>query len=64
VRPAVNASTGGLGAPVVSTLEDVGAGAMSVVAVAAPMFVLVLLVVGGYLVWRLWKRRRARATSP
>jgi uncharacterized membrane protein len=60
VRPAVNVTTGGLGAPVVSTVEDVGAGAMSVVAVAAPAFVLVFLAGGIWLFWRLWRRRKAR----
>ena len=35
-RPVVNASTAGIGAPVVSTAEDAGAVALSVTAIAAP----------------------------
>lgn len=55
-RPAVNASTVGVGTPVVSLAEDVAAVSLSVVAVFAPLFVLVVLVVLGWVVWSLWRR--------
>jgi hypothetical protein len=61
-RPLVTASTGGLGNPVVSTVEDGAAIGLSVVALIAPIaigFVLALLLVG-----TIWfaRRRRARPT--
>ncbi len=58
-RPVINASTLGLGGPVVSVVEDVASAATSVVAIVLP--VLVVLFVPGMvvaLVW--WRRRRAR----
>jgi len=63
VRPVVNASTAGFGAPVVSTVEDGGSLGMSLVAVFLPVLVIVVLIV---LVWiafvliRKVRRRRAR----
>jgi LPXTG-motif cell wall-anchored protein len=56
----VNASTGGLGAPVASTAEDFGSVALSLLAILLPVLVLVglvLLVLGG---WWVIRRRRAR----
>ena len=58
-RPVVNASTAGIGAPVVSTAEDAGAVALSVTAIAAPILVVVVLVAVFVLLWWLWKRSRA-----
>ncbi|WP_412752657.1 DUF4126 domain-containing protein [Krasilnikovia sp. M28-CT-15] len=60
-RPVVNATTGGLGAPVVSTVEDVGSAVMSVLAILMPILVLlalVLLAAGG--TWVVRRRRRRR----
>lgn len=59
-RPAVNATTAGVGAPVVSVIEDIGALLMSIVAIVAPILVGVLVLLLGYLFWRLWQRTRAR----
>lgn len=57
-RPVVNAGTGGLGAPVVSTVEDAGAVSMALVAIFLPVLVaLVLVVLVVAAVWML--RRRA-----
>ena len=59
-RPVVNASTGGLGAPVASTAEDLGSVVLSLLAILVPVLVLVglvLLALGG---WRLARRRRLR----
>ena len=57
-RPAVNATTGGLGAPVASVVEDAGALAMSVVAIVAPVLVAAAVAVMAYVFWRLWRRKR------
>ncbi|UZN05060.1 DUF4126 domain-containing protein [Cellulomonas sp. S1-8] len=59
-RPVVNVGTGGLGGPVVSTLEDGAAIGLSLVAVFLPILVLVVLalVVWGLVVLR--RRRRGR----
>ena len=42
-RPVVNATTAGVGAPVVSTVEDAGSLSLSLVAVFLPVLVLVFL---------------------
>lgn len=60
VRPVVNAATLGLGAPVVSTVEDVGGLALSLAAVVVPLLVVVLLAVGVWAAIRLLRRRAAR----
>ncbi len=58
-RPVVNATTGGLGAPVVSVVEDVFAVVATVIALLAPYLVALTVAGAGFLFWRLWKRRRA-----
>ncbi|HEX5200725.1 MAG TPA: DUF4126 domain-containing protein [Actinoplanes sp.] len=65
-RPVVNVSTAGFGAPVASTVEDIGSVLMSVLAILMPILVLVGL---GLLVWvvvlivRRRRRRRQIAAS-
>lgn len=66
-RAVVNLSTAGVGAPVVSTVEDVAAATMTLLAILIPILVVVFLVV---LVWlavvvrsRLARRPRARASD-
>ena len=59
-RPAVNASTAGIGAPVVSAAEDIGAVAMSAIAITAPYLVGLGLLLVGWLMWRVWQRRASR----
>ncbi|WP_019137001.1 DUF4126 domain-containing protein [Cellulomonas massiliensis] len=61
VRPVLNASTGGVAAPVVSTVEDGASLGLSLVALLLPLLVLVLLGLGVWAVVRLRRRRRARA---
>lgn len=58
-RPAVNVTTGGAGAPVVSALEDIVALVTSVLAVVAPIFALAAFVLGAAMVWRALSRRRS-----
>jgi hypothetical protein len=61
-RPVVNVSTAGFGAPIVSTLEDFGSVAMSLLAVLLPVLVLVgLLLMVWFAVWVVRRRRRRRA---
>ena len=65
-RPVVNVSTAGAGAPVVSTLEDIGAAVMTVLALLVPVLAAVLIiaaVVLAILLIRRWKRRHPRART-
>ena len=59
-RPVVNATTAGIGAPIVSTIEDVVSVSLSLIAIVVPVLVLVFLVAmaGGF--WWLMRRRRRR----
>ena len=61
VRPAVNVSTLGVGAPVVSLVEDLVSAVTTVVAVLLPVLV-VLLLVG--VLWVGWRFARRRETEP
>jgi hypothetical protein len=61
-RPVINAVTGGVGAPVVSTAEDVGAAGVSVMAFVLPVLTFVAVAVGmAFSVWMIirWRLRRA-----
>lgn len=64
-RPAVNATTAGAGAPVASTVEDLGSLAMSVLAFVAPVLavVLILLLVAALVFAAVRLRRRARRAA-
>lgn len=68
-RPVVNVSTGGFGAPVVSAVEDVFSVVLAVLAIFAPLLIviaLVLLAWGMVVIWRRWaarSRRRAEAVG-
>ncbi|MBC9935242.1 MULTISPECIES: DUF4126 domain-containing protein [unclassified Leucobacter] len=56
-RPVLNAVTGGAGAAVASTAEDIGAVTLTVLAVVVPILALLLLV--GLVVWLSLRLRRA-----
>jgi hypothetical protein len=60
-RPAVNASTAGLGAPVASTVEDAGSLGLSLLAVLAPAVAVVALLVVAFAAVRVVVRLRRRA---
>jgi hypothetical protein len=62
-RPAVNVTTGGAGAPVVSTAEDVVATVASLLAVLAPLLLVVFVAVLGWWLVRLVRRRAARRAA-
>jgi glucan phosphoethanolaminetransferase (alkaline phosphatase superfamily) len=60
-RPVVNVTTAGVGAPVVSTIEDVFSTALSLVAILLPVLVLAFLVaIVACFVWVLRRRRRRK----
>lgn len=58
VRGVVNLTTAGAGAPVVSTIEDGTAAALSVSAILLPLAVLAILALMVLAAWRMWRRRR------
>lgn len=60
-RPAVNATTAGVGASLVSTVEDTGAVALSVVAIALPILIVFLLAIFAAVLWWLWRRERRKS---
>jgi hypothetical protein len=57
VRPAVTATTGGLGNIPVSIAEDVTATVVSILAIVIPaLLVMILIVVTAYIIWHVWRR--------
>src|SRR4030043_636700 len=63
VRPAVTATTGGVGNVPVSVAEDIASTIISIIAAVIPVLIAVLLVLGSALiVWWIWRRiNRERA---
>ncbi len=61
-RPLVTATTGGLGNPVISVIEDVASIALTLMAILVPVLTVVLLLIAVWLVLR-WVRRRRAAPS-
>jgi hypothetical protein len=62
VRPAITATTAGIGNPIISTAEDVVSGATTLIAVLLPGLAAILVVlVAVALVWWVVRRRRGRA---
>ena len=60
-RPAANVATLGVGAPVLSTVEDGASLSLSLIALFVPVLVVVvLLAVLAALGWLVWRRRSAR----
>jgi uncharacterized membrane protein len=57
-RPVVTVSTGGVGNPIVSMIEDVTATISSLVAVFLPLLLLIVLPVVGFLLYGTWRRMR------
>ncbi len=66
-RPVINVATFGIGAPVVSTIEDGASIGMSLVAIVLPILVIVALAIIVVGLWRLRvrlkRRREARAVT-
>jgi hypothetical protein len=65
VRPAVTATTGGVGNVPVSVAEDIASTVLSIIAAVTPVLIAVLLVMGGaFVVWWIWRRiNRERANA-
>jgi hypothetical protein len=70
-RPVVNVGTAGIGAPIVSTIENVVSVTLSVIAIVVPILAVILLVVFGWvlikLFWRFfggWRRDDRVRNSP
>jgi hypothetical protein len=60
-RPAANVATLGMGAPVLSTVEDGASLGLSLIALFVPLLVIVaLLAVLAALGWLVWRARSAR----
>lgn len=60
VRPAITATTGGVGNTPVSILEDVAATVISILSIVIPILIfIILLLVLALLVWFLWQRANA-----
>lgn len=62
-RSAINVSTAGIGAPVMSAVEDASSVGLSLVAVFLPVLVVLAVAAFVWAVWALWRRihrRRAR----
>lgn len=65
IRPFSTVTTGGLGNPVVSLIEDVASVALSVVAIIVPVLAALLVVAMFAVAWRMIRRlRRRRAPAP
>lgn len=62
-RPVANASTGGVAAPVLSTLEDIASFALTILAIFAPLIMLVALAALFLVFLRSWRKRRARRAA-
>jgi hypothetical protein len=62
-RPVINVGTVGAGAPVVSTVEDIGSLGLSLIALIAPLLVILALALLAWLLIWMWLRvRRWRRT--
>jgi hypothetical protein len=65
VRPAVTATTAGVGDVPVSVLEDVVATMLSVLSVVIPVVVgIILLIVAGLIIWWITKRMMRKSAQP
>jgi hypothetical protein len=63
VRPAANVATAGVAAPVLSTIEDVASVGLVFAAILLPVLVLVSVVLLGWAVFRILRRRRRKAPA-
>jgi hypothetical protein len=60
-RPLVTATTGGIGNPLVSLIEDIIAGVSTILALIVPVVAAVLMLVIGIIVgWQVWRWRQRR----
>ena len=59
-RPVVNLSTLGVGGPIVSAVEDLISTVVSLLALLAPFFCVLAMVVLGWISWKLFVRLKMR----
>jgi uncharacterized membrane protein len=59
-RPVINVSTFGIGGPVVSTIENMIASVLTIVAILAPVLCLLLMAIFAWVLYRAFKSFRAR----
>lgn len=64
VRPVANASTAGIAAPVLSSVEDAASVGLVFVAILLPVVVLIVLALIVWAAFALWRRKRRRRTAP
>ncbi|HYH12838.1 MAG TPA: DUF4126 domain-containing protein [Thermomicrobiales bacterium] len=57
-RPVITASTGGVGNPVASIVEDVASVVSSLIAIFVPLLLIVILPLIGFALYSTWKRLR------
>jgi len=62
-RPAINATTVGLGAPVMSVMEDVTSAVASLLAIYAPVVFIICAILLGYVMYRLIQKVHRRVIS-
>ncbi|WP_313675794.1 DUF4126 domain-containing protein [Mycolicibacterium sp.] len=62
VRPAANMATGGVAAPVLSTVEDLTSMSLSFIAILVPALVLIVVIALAWGAW--WLLRRKRRSRP
>lgn len=64
VRPAVTATTGGVGNPVVSTAEDILAALTTFLSILLPTLLAIVLLLATIIIgWWLWKRHQSRSSA-
>ena len=64
VRPAVTVATAGTGNAVVSTIEDMIATGLSIVAIVVPVVIgCILVMVTAWIIWRWYRKARREATA-
>jgi hypothetical protein len=62
-RPVVNATTMGIGAPIVSTVEDITSVVASLLAIYAPILFVIFVVIMAYLLIRLFQHIKSRRNA-
>ncbi len=60
VRPVANVATGGVAAPVLSTIEDAASVGLTFVAILVPVLVALILIALAWAAFSLWRRSRRR----
>jgi hypothetical protein len=55
-RPVVNLSSAGVGAPIVSTIENLVSTVLAIVAILLPILAVILMAVFGWMLYRLFRR--------